>query len=568
MLLGLELKIRSIVLCATLLGWCSSEAQQISVYYYPWYSGTNWNSNNFLRGKTRMDIPPLIGTYDNVVNKVSVKQHIEWSTNFGIDNWITSWWGPDSYQSNAILKNIMPNLVGTKVTFCLFYETGGFYEGRWNFGASEVQMFYDHIKYMNDNFFSHPNYWKINGRPVVVVYLSRNMTGSYVEALTKVRKDFNVFLVGDDFHFGPAEPDRHKNWDAITIYNSHGLKTYDGYPAATGFIEGARQNFRKHKQAIAPYATKLISNVIPGYNDRAVRLASNNYPIPRRVHADSAEGSTFNQMLAMGIQEGDSSLGTAICSWNEWWEDSEIEPTVISPPTNKDGTTDFAYSKGYQYEGYGAKLLQMVLAQAGRNAEVAPQLALTDPTLVNAWTAGTAHTIKWNHSGIIYYVNLDYYQAGAWVRIATQIENTGSFAWTVPAGVSSPVNIRVSTVEGVTFSSSASSSVGGKPLEYTLAPSIQFKQDRVLFANLKGITQISIFDLYGKCVNSFPVSHEHFQWNTEDYQGRRLSPNLYLARFSGQNKIFHAKLLICETHSRRTYSLPPDYRHPRRMNPS
>ena len=159
----------------------TAAAQPVSVYYYPWYSGANWDQNKFLRGKNRMDIPPLIGTYDNVVNKVTAKQHIEWSTNFGIDNWICSWWGPNSYQSNAILHNIMPNLIGTNLTFCLFYETSGFYGSNWTFGPTEVQLFYDHIKYMNDNFFSHPNYWKIGGKPVVVVYLSRQMAGSYVD---------------------------------------------------------------------------------------------------------------------------------------------------------------------------------------------------------------------------------------------------------------------------------------------------------------------------------------------------------------------------------------------------
>src|SRR6187549_2581797 len=86
---------------------------QVSAYYYPWYAGAEWNPSNFLRGKNRMDIPPLIGTYDNATVKVAVRQHIEWATNFGIDNWIASWWGPGAYQSNAILKNLMPNLAGT-----------------------------------------------------------------------------------------------------------------------------------------------------------------------------------------------------------------------------------------------------------------------------------------------------------------------------------------------------------------------------------------------------------------------------------------------------------------------
>lgn len=448
-------------------------AKHVSVYYYPWYAGANWDGTRYLRGSRIMDIPPLIGTYDNATNSIPVRQHVEWSTNFGIDNWIASWWGPGMYQSNAILKNVMPNLAGTKVTFCLFYETSSFYNGRWTFGDAEIQLFHDHIKHMHENYFPHPNYWKIGGRPVVVVYLSRQMQGRYAEALEKARKDFNVFLVGDDFHFGPPDAARHKNWDAITIYNIHGLRAYDGYPQATGFVDGARQNFRRHKAAIASSGTRFMSNAIPGYNDRAVRLAADNYPIPRRVHADSAEGSTFAQLLDMALAEGDSTLGTAICSWNEWFEDSQIEPTVVSPARSSDGSGDDRYSKGYSYEGYGATLLKHILAKAGRNADVAPTLQIQEPAGQNSWAVGSRYTIQWTHTGTIYYVNVEYAIATGWKRIATQLPNTGSHPWTVERDAILPARIRVTTVEGVTESVSGTVSVGAvKPADRRLRPRV------------------------------------------------------------------------------------------------
>jgi hypothetical protein len=527
--------LRRVLFLGLLLGAAAVSAQTVpvSVYYYPWYSGANWDQNKFLRGKNRMDIPPLIGTYDNAVNKVSVRQHIEWSTNFGIDNWICSWWGPNSYQSNAILKNIMPNLAGTNLTFCLFYETSSFYGSNWTFGPTEVQLFYDHIKYMNDNFFSSPSYWKIGGRPVVVVYLSRQMGGAYADALTRVRKDFNVYLIGDDFHFGPAEPARHKNWDAITIYNSHGLKIYDGYPKTTGFIEGARKNFQNHKKGLVGTATKLMSNVIPGYNDRAQRLDANNYPIPRRVAADSAEGSTFNQMLTMGLEEGDPEVGTAICSWNEWWEDSEIEPTVVSPPTNKDGTADFTYSKGYMYEGYGATLLKMLLAKAGRNAAVAPSLAVKAPAAAAAWAAGSQQTITWDTQGIIYYVNLEYLNAGSWVRIATQAENTGSFKWTVPANAAQPVSIRVSTVEGVTFNVSGTPAAAGRAGGIALAPQARSLGGTVSFRHLDGVRGISILGMSGRIERKLRVDANTLEWDGRNAAGTPVPQGVYRAVFSG-----------------------------------
>jgi hypothetical protein len=511
----------------------AAAAAQVSAYYYPWYAGANWNQSNFLRGKNRMDIPPLIGTYDNATGKVAVKQHIEWATNFGIDNWIASWWGPGAYQSNAILKNLMPNLAGTNVTFCLFYETSAFYDGKWTFGAAEVQLFYDHIKHMNDNYFSNPNYWKIGGKPVVVVYLSRQMNGAYAEALTRVRKDFNVFLIGDDFHFGPPDPARHKNWDAITIYNVHGISTFDGYPKTTGFVEGSRSNFQKHKKAIAVNGTKFMANAIPGYNDRAVRLSADHYPIPRRVAADSAEGSTFNQMLGMSLEEGDADLGTAICSWNEWWEDSEIEPTVVSPPTDKDGTVGMDYSKGYKYEGYGATLLKMILARAGRNATVAPALAVQEPGVQNAWARGAAQTIAWTHAGIIYYVNLEYWNGTAWTRIATQAENTGSFKWTVAADAALPVKVRVTTVEGVTIGLAGGTPVRDAHGTFARNLAIRSADGRVSFGHLDGIREIGILDAAGRALASLQVRDAELVWDGRSASGAPVPAGAYRARFTG-----------------------------------
>jgi glycoprotein endo-alpha-1,2-mannosidase len=506
---------------------------QVSAYYYPWYAGAEWNPSDFLRGKNRMDIPPLIGTYDNATGKVAVRQHIEWGTNFGIDNWIASWWGPGAYQSNAILKNLMPNLAGTNMTFCLFYETTAFYEGKWTFGAAEVQLFYDHIKHMNDNYFTNPNYWRVDGKPVVMVYLSREMNGAYAEALARVRKDFNVFLIGDDFHFGPPDPDRHKNWDAITIYNVHGISAFDGYPKATGLVEGVRSNFRKHKQAIAANGTRFMANAIPGYNDRAVRLAAGHYPIPRKMAADSAEGSTFNQMLGMSLEEGDADLGTAICSWNEWWEDSQIEPTVVSPPTDKDGTAEMTYSKGYKYEGYGAALLKMVLARAGRNASVAPALNIQEPGPRNAWARGAAQTLAWTHAGIIHYVNLEYWNGSAWTRIATQAENTGSFKWTVAADAALPVQVRVTTVEGVTVGLAGGTMVRDAHGTFARNLAIRSGGGSVSFGHLGGIREIAVLDAAGRSLASLKVRGSERDWDGRSAAGSPVPAGAYRALFTG-----------------------------------
>jgi hypothetical protein len=50
-----------------------------------------------------------------------------------------------------------------------------------------------------------------------------------------------------------------------------------------------------------------------------------------------------------------------ITSWNEWHEDTQIEPVVDAPPTAVDeSSAGDNHTAGYAYEGYGLKPLRVV----------------------------------------------------------------------------------------------------------------------------------------------------------------------------------------------------------------
>jgi hypothetical protein len=51
-----------------------------------------------------------------------------------------------------------------------------------------------------------------------------------------------------------------------------------------------------------------------------------------------------------------------INSFNEWHEDTQIEPTIIAPRTNVDDSGTQRYTEGHFYEGYGDLYLDILAA--------------------------------------------------------------------------------------------------------------------------------------------------------------------------------------------------------------
>jgi hypothetical protein len=68
-------------------------------------------------------------------------------------------------------------------------------------------------------------------------------------------------------------------------------------------------------------------------------------------------------MLGEALQITDAETGNLflITSWNEWHEDTQIEPVVVASPTRKDNSSSGTdYTAGLEYEGYGLKYLDII----------------------------------------------------------------------------------------------------------------------------------------------------------------------------------------------------------------
>jgi len=81
--------------------------------------------------------------------------------------------------------------------------------------------------------------------------------------------------------------------------------------------------------------------------------------LPRRLSPSASLGSLFAASLDAAGRLVDPAVGLlTLTSWNEWQEDSQIEPTAPAPPS--DGPV--ALTQGFPYSSYGTTLLADVAA--------------------------------------------------------------------------------------------------------------------------------------------------------------------------------------------------------------
>ena len=343
--------------------------RDVSVYYYPWYDQPN--NGHWLEGCLRTRLippsPPKLGLYDSRDTRV-IQAHLNWSEDFGIDNWICSWWGPNSFEDITIRQHILPEIKGKSTKFCIYYESSGLLGMNKReeivFDDRAIEKMESDIRYLCKTYFRHPNYQYVEGRPILHFYLSRCFAGRYAEGIEAARKaarrqGLELLIVGDEIFWGSPNAERIGMMDAITAYCMHGPPDFAGYPADSEFLRHLTFKFDEHARVAEQHGVRLIPNVFPGYNNRG--RGGTVYAIPRQYERGGSETSTFRKMANWAEEYIDPDLN-AVCitSFNEWHEDTQIEPTVVTPATSEDDTGSERLTSGYLYQGYGESHLQLV----------------------------------------------------------------------------------------------------------------------------------------------------------------------------------------------------------------
>jgi glycoprotein endo-alpha-1,2-mannosidase len=355
----------------------------VSASYYPWYNANAWEyaecSDGTLRSELLPGQLPVLGKYDSGQEDV-VTQQIAWSAGAGINVWDLEWVMPNDLLDNNLQKTVLTNPHIGDIHLAMFYDYAIRFNSDNNLTPDKIATIVSDFQYLAARYFTHPSYLKVDqGRPVVFFYDALNLqpVSGVQQMVAQIRQSlsaagFNVYLIGDEYYpLRAPDPARIGNWDAIFGYNPYA--TQAGYSDDNGFLALQANMYQQYQTVAQQSGVDFIPSLTPGFNDRAVRrTCANNPALARRTSAAAAEGSMFAKFLndlALPYANNSQLKMIHITSFNEWHEDTQIEPSVVTAPTTTDTSpTGLQYTQGLVYQGYGTTYLDIL-----RNAIAVPK---------------------------------------------------------------------------------------------------------------------------------------------------------------------------------------------------
>jgi glycoprotein endo-alpha-1,2-mannosidase len=329
----------------------------VGAYYYPWYNDDFHRREGYVRKQLSPPQQPWLGEYDDT-DPATISAHLNWSRQANIQLWVSSWWGPESREDVTLREVVLthPELTNHKVA--IFYETSGRIQESEGFSTHRVTP---DMAYICEQYFDHPNYFRIEGKPVLFVYLTRKLEAvgnlsNVIDLMRSAAKDSgcdDVYIVGDHVFQGPPETDDIYPpltvLDAVTNYDVYGSMGgnggYVGRDKVVEYYEGQgkwRSIAKDHNCAFIPAAS-------PGYNDLGVRPEAQHPPLSRRLSTTDGQGSLFEAAIREARQLVDTKAENLLIvnSFNEWHEDTQIEPAIGTSTSLPVSLTNHIVYRGY-----------------------------------------------------------------------------------------------------------------------------------------------------------------------------------------------------------------------------
>jgi hypothetical protein len=372
----------------------------VGSYYYSWFP------QNLEEGTLRAHLIPPQGpnpATDVSADPATAATAIAQANQAGVDFFAMDWWPLNNWTGrpladrqaednnvSAFLK--APNI--NKIKFCMLYETYALDFDSANEStpvtpAMEREFDADMLHFAT-TYFNNPSYLRLHGRPVVVLYLTRTLTGNVTQMMSRARAllaahGYNPYFIGDEIFWRVTKPQlpatgsplttqpqaaRIEDFDAITSYSLYfggndpslgPAHDFVGYPGRTTIAADEHNLMKTYSQATGA-KVPVIPDITPGFNDRGVRLSTNHPAQPREWLPGAGTASTLDNLFRKSAVPTLDARAPIIfvTAWNEWNEDSGVEP-VPGVATNKDDSaTANQYTQGFTYGGEGDSALKVL----------------------------------------------------------------------------------------------------------------------------------------------------------------------------------------------------------------
>lgn len=294
----------------------------VGAFYYQWYGPGRYKwQDGYVH-------PPALGEYDSANPKI-IDQQIDLATGHGINFFLVSWWGPHSKEDQTLQTSFLASPLIGDTKFAINYESVGrlvVHDGRINLDdPRNREILASDFQYLAKTYFNNPHYLKIHGSNVVFLYSSDAFTGNVAGVLrdlrTQASKDgYSIYIIGDEVNWGGPKsinPTQLKAFDAISSYNMYTTNT----GVLKDFTEKVSSEYSLWEQAAKKLGVTFVPDAIPGFNDTHVRPGAHHPPLPTNP-------ALFRSQVAVALAHVEPPLNMLlITSWNEWNEDTAIEPS-------------------------------------------------------------------------------------------------------------------------------------------------------------------------------------------------------------------------------------------------
>ncbi len=256
----------------------------VLAFYYPWYgdTGNKWLAND----SQIVTHKPLLRFYSSSDVNI-LRQHIDMAKQAGIDGFIVSWWGINSL-SDINLKKMIPICESLGFKFTLYLER-----------TKSKEDLSKSLSYIDTVYTRSSSYIKLDDSPVLFIF-ARVLEQLPLDSITAVKSKFSLI----NYVFAKS------NLQDFEGFHEYLPIDYDLWTIRRRYLIASQMANNENKL--------MAATVMPGYDDRRFRKPG--------TYISRQNGEYYEKVWEAALAcKPDWIL---ITSFNEWYEGTEIEPSL------------------------------------------------------------------------------------------------------------------------------------------------------------------------------------------------------------------------------------------------